>query len=255
MRVLVLPASTGEAGLSFVHSPRRRTGGLTVAPMGDHAVSVYPFHDGVSHPYGEFSSVELRRRVLTALGRMHASTSSVTAGLPRRDSLQVPDRSAFETARVWLDREWSSGPYAERTRGLVRESIGKIDRMLMRYDALVPKLLSTSDGWVVTHGEPHAGNVMTTVDGELALIDWDTVALAPRERDLWMIEPGDDEDWAAYGAATAADPMAMELYRLSWVLSEICGYTAKFYRPHVEDENTRVSWRSLRGYLTMDPSE
>jgi spectinomycin phosphotransferase len=154
-----------------------------------------------------------------------------------------------------LDREWSSGPYAERTRALVRESISKIDRMLDRYDALVPMVLSTSDDWAVTHGEPHAANVMTTVDGELALIDWDTVALAPRERDLRMIEPGDGEDWAAYGAATRADPTAMELYRLSWDPSEICGYTVEFYRPHVQDENTRVFWRSLRGYLTMYRSE
>ena len=67
-----------------------------------------------------------------------------------------------------------------------------------------------------------------------------------------MIEPRDDEDWAAYGVARAADPAAMELYQLGWELSEICGYTAEFHAPHADDENTRVSWRSLQSYLTVD---
>ena len=40
--------------------------------------------------------------------------------------------------------------------------------------------------WVVTHGEPHPVNVMQTDAGRV-LIDWDTVAIAPPERDLWMV--------------------------------------------------------------------
>ena len=33
---------------------------------------------------------------------------------------------------------------------------------------------------VITHGEPHPANIMTA-DGRLALIDWDTLALAAPE--------------------------------------------------------------------------
>jgi spectinomycin phosphotransferase len=241
-----------EAGLTFVHGPRRRTDGHAVSPMGDFAVSMSEFLVGTSHPYGRFPSNELRRRVLAALGRMHAETSAVPPDLPRKDSLEIPNRSAFDSVCRELDGAWSGGPYGEPARALVRHSVGRIDRMFTRYDGLVPEVTSTSDTWVVTHGEPHAGNVMTTVDGGLALIDWDTVALAPRERDLWMIEPRDDEDWAAYGVAQAAEPGAMELYRLGWELSEIGGYTAQFHAPHGDDENTKVSWRSLQSYLAVD---
>ena len=253
-RALATAAALREAGLLFVHGPRRRTNGCAVAPMGDFAVSVFEFLDGTAYSYGEFPSDTLRRRVLAALGRMHVATEAVPTDLPRRDSLEVPNRSAFEAARRVLDRSWSGGPYAERTRALIRASTGKIDRLMARYDTLAAAVLSTSDEWVVTHGEPHAGNVMTTVDDELVLIDWDTVALAPRERDLWMIEPRDAADWAAYGVASRVDPATMEVYRLAWELSEICGYTAQFHAPHADDENTRVSWRSLQNYLTMDAS-
>ena len=244
-RSLTTAAALGEAGLEFVHGPRRRTGGGFVVRSGAWAVSVFPFLHGSGQPYGEFPDVGLRRRVLAALGRVHTATAAVPRELPRRDTLAVPNRDEFTEA---LAGTWSDGPYARRARELVLGARTRIDELFGQYDALVPTVLATSDEWVVTHGEPHAGNVMTTADG-IALIDWDTVALAPRERDLWMIEPRDAADWSAYGLVTEADPAALVLYRLWWDLSEICGYTVEFRDPHVEDDNTRVAWRSLSGYL------
>jgi uncharacterized protein len=54
---------------------------------------------------------------------------------------------------------------------------------------------------VVTHGEPHPANVML-VTGTLVLIDWDTVALAVPERDLWMVAPIGDDRFGRYEAVT-----------------------------------------------------
>jgi spectinomycin phosphotransferase len=41
-------------------------------------------------------------------------------------------------------------------------------------------------GPVLTHGEPHPANLLSA-GGSLLLIDWDTVGLAPPERDLSLI--------------------------------------------------------------------
>ncbi len=246
-RALGTAAILREAGLEFVHGPTRRTSGRCVATMSGYAVSVFGFLDGTGHAYGEFPDVALRRRVLSSLGRMHRATHVVPPELPRRDSLTIPNRRRFDAALSELEKPWSAGPYGESARQLIRDRAGAIGDMFARYDALVPPVLSTVDSWAVTHGEPHAGNVMT-VDGGIALVDWDTVMLAPRERDLWMIEPRDSDDRAAYGVVETNEA-AMELYRLWWDLSEICGYTTQFQAPHAHDENTKVAWRSLLGYL------
>lgn len=246
-KALGTAAALREAGLEFVHAPLRlNQGGFVATAVDGYAVSLFNVIEGTSHPFGEFPTDAERREVLSALGRMHATTDGLPAGLPARDSLEVPQRQELFEA---LQNKWETGPYAERAKLLLEGGVDVVNDLFARYDALVSTVLSTSDVWVVTHGEPHAGNVMRPKDGGIKLIDWDTVALAPRERDLWMIEPRDDQDWAAYQQTSEADPAAIELYQLWWKLSEICGYVATFQAAHVDDANTRIAWRELQTYL------
>ena len=91
---------------------------------------------------------------------------------------------------------------------------------------------------VITHGEPHAGNVMRAGTGHV-LVDWDTVARAPRERDLWWLadEPG---DIAAYTALTGdeVDAEAVAFFRLAWDLNDVAEYLSVLRSPHAENEDT-----------------
>ncbi|WP_394834442.1 hypothetical protein LVJ94_48885 [Pendulispora rubella] len=48
---------------------------------------------------------------------------------------------------------------------------------------------------------------------------------------------------------TRIDRAALEFYRLQWRLSDVCAFAATFRAPHLDDENTRVAWSSLEGYL------
>ncbi len=102
---------------------------------------------------------------------------------------------------------------------------------------------------VITHGEPHTANVIVAADG-YRLVDWDTVLLAPPERDLCMVGGG-LEVLDAYAAATgvAVRQDAMDLYRMWFDLSEISGYIRGFYRSHVESADGAESWRNLTHHL------
>jgi spectinomycin phosphotransferase len=245
-RALATAAALRAAGLEFVHAPRPVTAGGFVVPLaGGYAVSLVPFLDGISYPYGPFPTAAERHAALAAVGRLHAVIPTVPA---TRETLEVPRRDETLDAIAHLDQAWTGGPYSERAQTLLRERLDRVDDLFARYDLLVGAVLSTSDTWVVTHGEPHAGNVMRTADG-FRLIDWDTVAIGPRERDLWMLDPNGEADLAAYGG-DPPDPAAMEAYRLLWTLGEICGYTLELRAPHRDDANTQVSWRSLQGYLS-----
>ncbi|WP_051796920.1 phosphotransferase [Catenuloplanes japonicus] len=247
-RALRAAAALGESGLEFVAAPLRRADGscVTVTAEGD-AVSVVGVIDGTPHEFGELPSGPVRLAVLGALGRIHAARG-IDAPV---DTLAVPHRAELAEARGALDRPWDDGPYSGRTSEIVSLKGLVIDELFARYDALVPAVHATRDAWVVTHGEPHAGNVMIPAGGGVRLIDWDTAAIGPRERDLWMLAPRDVAEQAAYGSYRP-DEDTMALYRLRWALSEICVFVHELRGPHRDDENTRVAWRELSGYLTAD---
>lgn len=239
-------------GLEFVHAPVESSDGTVLVRLGQrYAVSTFAFVEGTSNPFGEHTSMDERRRVLRSLGRLHAATDALPTALPRRDTLAVPLRGSLLKALDNLASTWTGGPFSELARHLLADREGSVRGLLGRYDELAGLVTRSSDGWVVTHGEPHAANVMRTPGGSLVLIDWDTVAVGPRERDLWMVEPRDAEDWSAYTAAAAApppDPTAMDLYRLSWTLAEIAIYTDTFRSPHEDDANTRAAWTGLKSH-------
>ncbi|GAA1756055.1 phosphotransferase [Luedemannella helvata] len=228
-----------ENNLGYVHAPRRRPDGGWLAGFGEgrYAASVYDLIDGRSGHFGDTLTAPDRDAALTALRRLHDATGVLPPHLLDRDDLAIAHRATL------FDDSWADGPYALPARELITGNRTALEDKLATYDALVRE--TATDDWVITHGEPHAGNIMWTRDGDLRLIDWDTVRLAPPERDLWLL-PGDD--WTAYGRVP--DARALELYRLRWELTDICDYADTFRRPHADNEDTQASWRFFAGHLS-----
>ena len=98
----------------------------------------------------------------------------------------------------------------------------------------------------MTHGEPHPVNFLRTDAGRV-LVDWDTVALAPPERDLWMVLRDTGDDATRYTDATGhrPDPVALEFFRLMWDLSDLAAYIDVVRSPHVDSEDTAKAFEGL----------
>ncbi|MGC7094520.1 phosphotransferase family protein [Amycolatopsis lurida] len=96
---------------------------------------------------------------------------------------------------------------------------------------------------VVTHGEPHPGNVLWAGENRF-LLDWDTVGLAVRERDLAFAT---DEELLRYEELTGhrPDPVTLSTYRLRWDLDEVAVYVELFRQPHARTEDTGLAWAEL----------
>jgi spectinomycin phosphotransferase len=72
------------------------------------------------------------------------------------------------------------------------------------------------------------------------LVDWESLRLAPRERDLRTVLRGADgaEPFSAYvahGGIADLDDHMVELFDLEWWLSEVADYAVRFSRPHAGD--------------------
>jgi spectinomycin phosphotransferase len=242
-----------DAGLEFVVAPRADDEGLVLRRLSDrYAVRVSPLIEGESSGFGAYEAPEDRRRMGAVLGRLHAATERVAAGLPRRESFELPSRAALEEALHDLHRPWGSGPFGEPTRKLLHSSAEELERRLRDYDELIVRVRAGSESWVVTHGEPHRANVIRDPHGGLHLVDWDTTLIAPRERDLRMVLDDDLTGWDEYRARAGAASLnqeALRLYRWSWDLADIGIFVAGFRQPHERTADTAASWDSLAGYL------
>jgi spectinomycin phosphotransferase/16S rRNA (guanine(1405)-N(7))-methyltransferase len=236
------------AGREFVVAPALAGHGEPVLRLGERfAVAVYPFVDGESFKWGE-ESPRWRLGMLEMVTAVHTAPVRALA-----DEFAVPFRDQLEAACA--GRAEDCGPYARRVAALGQEHAPGIRRLLGRYDELVNVARQRPERAVLTHGEPHPGNTMLTAGG-WRLIDWDTVLVAPPERDLWDLDPGDGSILAAYESATGVTPLpgVLDLYRLGWDVKDMAYDVARFFRPHAgtaEDDKTWAILSSLVRRLTL----
>lgn len=224
----------------FVVAPLRSVRGETARILGSrHAVSVFPYVEGTPGHFGQALTPRERGRVLDMLADLHRATPPHATPVPR---LQPAARARLEEGLAETDRPWEGGPYAEATRALVAEHSAALRRRLAEFDALAAELDRESAEPVVTHGEPHPGNLVWQ-DDRCLLVDWKAVGMAVPERDLWMVATGPD-DLARYAERTGRtpDPVALALYRLRWALDDVAGYVNGFRSPHIRDPDTDQAW-------------
>lgn len=240
-----------DHGATFVVAPERTARGQVVHEVTDRYVAaLYPHVDGRSGPWDEVRSDEERDAVLALLVQVHTLPAAVGAGADPEE-LAVPRRDELEVALDDLDRPWTTGPHGEATRMLLARHADGIVRMLAHHDGLAARARSRTERAVLTHGEPHAGNTIRTHDG-LALVDWDTARRAQPERDLWML--GDGRACHAYERATGRAVLAdmLDLYRLSWDLTDIACFVDRFRAPHGDSADDQVARAALETLLAPD---
>ena len=238
-----------QAGLGFVAAPVPGRDGETVWPVNKkYAVAVYPYLDGATGEFGQPLPARARAELVGLLAALHQVVP--TSQGPVADT-GLPLRDALEGALGQLDRPWTGGPFSEAARLLLASEAGPIRDLLARFDRLAAQLVSGPDR-VITHGEPHPGNLMVTDRGPV-LIDWDTVGLARPERDLWWVlgdpgDPGDSDEGRRYTEATGrvVNPDAVTFYRIRWTLDDLAAFTQQLRAEHGRTPDAAEAWQALR---------
>jgi spectinomycin phosphotransferase len=237
-----------DGGLGFVVAPIPTSRGETMRRLGPrYTVALFPFVDGQAGRFGEYDTAE-RAAILTMLAALHRATPPVST---RRIDLELPGRRELESALLDLSQPWSGGPLSEQARELLAPHASFVTQLLALFDRLSAEVASRSTNWVVTHGEPHAANVMRTAESHV-LIDWDTVALAPPERDLWMLVDQSPDAATTYADSTGnqVGQDAVNFFRLTWTLADVASFTNLLRSPHRDSADTKKAYNALTHYVT-----
>ncbi|MEV0385796.1 phosphotransferase [Nonomuraea sp. NPDC050643] len=231
-------AALATSGLDVVCAPLPARSGRFTVDVGAGALSVTPWLEGRSPTEAETREPRHALEVVRALAALHraAPPDGLRAWTPR-----VGPEFADEV-RARTARPWTSGPLAEQARLALAAHDDAINRWTGRYLDLAETAFSRRDSWVPTHGEPHSDNQVVTAHG-LRLVDWESLALAPPERDYADL-------LAAAGDRLAPDPAMVELFALDWRLSEIAEYARWFAAPHTGTDDDHTALAGLYEELT-----
>jgi spectinomycin phosphotransferase/16S rRNA (guanine(1405)-N(7))-methyltransferase len=239
-----------DARFGFVVAPVPSLDGQLLLEVGDgFCAAVYPMVEGESFSWGDYRDPDQRLAVLRMLIDIHTAPDGLKYGVPE-DDFRVAMREELERALAEGVGVVEHGPYSVPLAHLLTKHEPALRTALRKYDELVAAAAEGAVHRVLTHGEPHAGNTMLTIDG-WRLIDWDTAAVAPPERDLWDLDPGDGSLLESYAAATGYRPRTelIALYTLRWDLTDLALFAADFRREHREDANSAKSWEAAQGVV------
>jgi spectinomycin phosphotransferase len=217
-------------------------------------LTLTPYVEGTSFGSGPLANDGERSVVAGMLGDLHRQPRPrcLPVWTPRIGWHDNTRRADLE--RALAQDDWAGGPWSGPASRLVASARPVVRRALRRFALLGAAVTGSIESWVVTHGAPHPGNLMRTPDGP-RLLDWSTVALAPRERDLAhaLGDADGDGPWFAYleagGRPAPLSPDTVELFALQRHLSVLSEQAVRFSRPHRESEDHRRHFGDLEREL------
>ena len=252
-RALAAATDLGVLGCRFVVAPMSTKAGDPLISFNGYAVALFPFVEGQSFSFEESFGPADQERVLELVVALH-SVPLAAIQPPATDAFVV--RGLDQLGRSTGADARSIGPHAAVVSRLLIDHEAEIRRLMARYQALVARYRSDPGPLVVTHGEIHPGNVMATSEGWM-IVDWDTILVAPPERDLWRLAQGDESVLTAYADATGTAPSRwlVDLYAIRWDLTEIASFAAQFREPHEDTADSRKALDVLRSVVGRLPAQ
>lgn len=235
-----------DSGLGFVVGPITTDSGEALHRIGQrYTIALFPFVDGQAGRFGDYDNAG-RVAVVKLLAELH-QTSPVVASEAGSAGLDLPGRRQIEAGLQELNQTWLGGPFSEPARQVLARRSSDVTELLALADRLAAEVRGRGRSCVVTHGEPHAANVMRTGESRV-LVDWDTVALAPPERDLWLVLSDDQQEATIYADATGheVDQSALDFFRLTWDLKDLATYLDVLRAPHRDDEDTAQALQGVK---------
>jgi spectinomycin phosphotransferase len=132
-------------------------------------------------------------------------------------------------ARLGQGRGWGGDPLSRELAGLWRAHRDELTFAADRAERLGRVVAAAHPELVLCHADLHLANLLVTGEDRLAVVDWDGLSLAPRERDLCFFVTGDVSGherarfFDGYGPVRL-DRATLAYYRWEWVVQELADY-------------------------------
>ncbi|MBP3966515.1 aminoglycoside phosphotransferase family protein [Paenibacillus lignilyticus] len=217
----LVPRYLNDQGITGVVAPISTGSGALWTYVEDWTVVLYPFIDGDSSFEG--MTAEQWSKLGAILQRIHKIIIPPEGGMSLREETFDPTEYVrwIRTFEEQLAR-FEGGSTLDRTlhASWIEHRLTILSK-LTALEKLAGTLQSRKIPHVICHADLHPANVIRDQAGQLFVIDWDEVMLAPKERDFIFVgHPHAQAFFEGYGAAEV-DEEVLAYYRLERVLQDL----------------------------------
>jgi spectinomycin phosphotransferase len=245
---ILVPRFLRDRGLTEVVAARPTRDGEPWLDLGPWSVLVYPVVDARSAMDVGLDDDGWRRLGAFA-ARLHATTlpPDLAAVVPREDFRPKATAMAHRVGRYIAEGaggDLARDELAERLVAIWVEHRAVIEWLVERSEKLAGRIrdgagLARPLRFVPCHADLHAANVLVGADGDLSIVDWDEVVLAPPERDLMFVRGSaiagivSDREATAFetgygaGEGGGADPLLIAWYRIDWAVQDLADFARR----------------------------
>lgn len=252
---ILTPKLLHDQGITQIIAPLSTRSQQLWANLDQYAVTVSPFVEGRSgfevdlsdHHWVEFG------RVLKGIHSAVLPSDFITR-IPR-ETYSSQWREIVRDFQQRVEKTRPDDPISAKLAALLKMKRHVIDTLVARAERLAQALQASGRDFILCHADIHAGNILIDTTGALYIVDWDTLILAPRERDLMFVGGGlgggghtaEEEEtlfYRGYGQ-TQVDPVALAYYRYERIVQDIATYCEEILLLDKGDQDRAEGLRQL----------
>lgn len=224
-------------GVQAILAPLETRKGHGWGKLDDYTTILFPFIQGQDGFEQELSDLQWIN-FGAALKGVHAAQipSAIRASI-QQEAYSPRWREMVWAFQTQIESTTFEDPIAAKLAAFMRTRQREINHLVGRAEQLGSILRRKSLEYVLCHGDIHAGNLLISTTGELFIVDWDTIVLAPKERDLMFVGAGIGGTWCSdretflfyqgyYGTGerTDVDRTALAYYRYERIIQDIAAF-------------------------------
>jgi spectinomycin phosphotransferase len=228
---VTFPSLLSDRGITHIIAPLVTQVGRLWAVLGDFKVILHPFVAG-RNGYELALSERHWADFGAALKSIHTveTPPTLTSRIPT-ETYSPEWREIVKAFLARVEHDTFDDPVAVELAAFLQAKRDEIHDLVGRAERLAQALQNRSSAFIVCHADLHAGNILIDANDALYIVDWDTLILAPKERDLMFVGAGlmggrrtpEEEEtmfYRAYGQ-TEIDPVALAYYHYERIIQDI----------------------------------
>lgn len=242
---ILVPAFLHDQGIQQLIAPLKTQSGGLWTPIQDYVMALFPFVNGRDAFDATLSDQHMIEFGQT-LKRLHTVKLPPTlmARIPRED-FSDRWRNNVRKYQQEISETTYDDPISSALAKLLNKNWAKVKTLINGAAYLADILIADPRPFVLCHADIHVWNILIDDKDRFYVIDWDTVLLAPIERDLMFIGSGLGGKWTTphetalfyqgYGQ-TEIDPIGLAYYRMERVVQDISEYCDTIFSTTKEED-------------------